>query len=178
MLYNFGFLVLWRPLLHDLCSRLRSPGNRSIDEDSDMTQDDAQFALACIKLASTSFSRSEGSLEYGAVNPGSWPVMYTLFQSVLYLVALLSLDDVAAQLSEIWRPALSGVQLLAACNCGDGCASPALDVLKVSAADARRLSGTDGAITSDCLNLDPDPQSGRPIHHRRGRHPGVGPAHL
>jgi hypothetical protein len=130
MLYNFAFLTLWRPLLIDLIiTRQTSSSN------SPPTQDDTQFALACIKLASTSFSRSEDTLQQhqGAVSPNSWPVMYTLFQSVLYLLVLLALEDVTEQLPEqIWRPAVVGLQLLAACRCRDGCAGPALDVLKVS----------------------------------------------
>jgi hypothetical protein len=159
MLYNFGFLTLWRPLLVDLCARL-AHGNET------MTQDDAQFALACVKLASTSFSRSEETLQYGAVSPNSWPVMYTLFQSVLYLLALLSLDDVATQLDQIWRPAVSGLQLLAACRCADGCAAPALNVLKVCSGSGLAMHyyvcSWNYRLTTE-LDI-------RPLHHGEPRH--------
>jgi hypothetical protein len=125
MLYNLSFLLLWRPLLLDLLVKGSSSGKVNV------SSDDVQFALACVKLADTCRIRSEELFQNRRINAFSWMVAYTSFLSEAYVLALLSIEGLASQLGDGWLPALGGIRILAVSACGDSCATHALQILKV-----------------------------------------------
>lgn len=126
MLYNFSFLMLWRPLLLELLSNMKEEDGFELDPN------DIQFALACVNLAETCHLRSEEMATKGRIKPFSWATVYTAFLSEAYVLALLSLEGLATRLRGDTYAALGGLRMLAASRCGVACATPALRVLKVS----------------------------------------------
>jgi hypothetical protein len=167
MLYNFSFLLLWRPLLLDLLTRGTSNGK------SQISPDDFQFAQACINLAETCRSRTEEASQEHRANVFSWSPIYTSFLSELYVLALLSVESLRPQLEcTNDLSALGGYRRLAASRCGDACATPAMDLLKVSRKGAIRMVEP----ISDMSSTDrSSPSSGERTTGRRPRHRSLDP---
>lgn len=124
MSYQFAQIVLFRPLLHYL--RIMADGGK-------ISLAQSQYALSCIKLASTTILRSEVMIKQGGVvHPGSWMTVYTIFLSVMCLIFLIAAHNGTSQPSEAWQRAAAGIRLIATCKCVDSCSSAGLRVLKVS----------------------------------------------
>lgn len=121
MAYQFSQIVLFRPFLHYLCT-MADGGSISLSE--------SQYALACIKVASNTITRSELALKKGVLSPASWISIYNVFLSVMCLVFLISAHHGTSQPSEAWRKAAVGIEILAAHSCIDDGASACLRILR------------------------------------------------
>jgi hypothetical protein len=122
MSYKFAQIILFRPLLHYL--RIMADGGT-------ISLVQSQYALVCIKLASTTILRSEAMIKRGVVHPGSWAAVYTIFLSVMCLIFLIAAHKGTSQPSEAWQRAAVGIRLIATCKCVDNCSAVGLRVLKV-----------------------------------------------
>ena len=91
----------------------------------------SQHALACIKIASTTITRSEIMHQRGLLAPASWSVIYTLFQAVMCLLFLIATHNGTARPSEAWKKGELGIRLLATMRCFDNGAVRCLWIIKV-----------------------------------------------
>ena len=121
MAHQFSQIVLFRPFLHYLCT-MADGGSISLSE--------SQYALACIKVASNTITRSEIALKKGVLSPASWISIYNVFLSVMCLVFLISAHHGTSQPSEACRKAAVGIKILAAHSCIDDGASACLRILR------------------------------------------------
>lgn len=131
MTYNFGRIVIYQPFLHYL---------RSVADGAALSKNQLQYALICIKIASTTITRSEAMMKKRLMCSASWISIYTIFLSVICLIFLIAAHTGTATPGEAWKKAETGIKLLAHCRCREGCATACLDVLKVSFSPFHGLS--------------------------------------
>ncbi|ETN41010.1 uncharacterized protein HMPREF1541_02943 [Cyphellophora europaea CBS 101466] len=165
MLYNFSCLVLWRPSLLDLCNKV------NMGKAFDLASSEVTFAGACIRSASATTSRSRELAQNGSLSPVSWPAIYTIFLSCVFLTALLPLDDLASGLDDMYRPLTEGLKLLVECRCGDAIASSSFQVLKMMISrlpDAQSIDvdGIEASASGSCGDHQQDIDMGE---HAPGR---------
>lgn len=123
MAYNFGQIVLYMPFIHNL---------RKIANGETPSKSQSRYALACIKVSSTTISHSEEIMKRGWLCSASWMSNYTIFLAVVSLSYLIAAHNGTSKPDEAWRKARSGIRLLCAVRCQDNVASPYLEILKVS----------------------------------------------
>ncbi|KIX08338.1 uncharacterized protein Z518_02994 [Rhinocladiella mackenziei CBS 650.93] len=130
MAFYFGQLVLFQPFLHYLVQMANGTA---------ITRTQSQHALACMKVAATTITRSEAMHQRGLLCPASWSTIYTLFLAVMCLLFLIATHNGTARPSEAWRKGELGIRLLAAMRCFDNGAVKCLLIIKML---IRRLSHT------------------------------------
>jgi hypothetical protein len=123
MTFYFGQFVLYQPFLHYLIQMANG---------APISRTQSQHALACIKIAATTISRSEVMLQRGLLAPASWSVIYTLFQAVMCLLFLIATHNGTARPSEAWKKGELGIRLLAAMRCFDNGAVRCLWIIKMA----------------------------------------------
>jgi hypothetical protein len=123
MTFYFGQLVLYQPFLHYLIPMASG---------SAITKMQSMYALACIKVAGTTISRTDVMHQRGLLGPASWSTVYTLFLAVLSLVFLIATHQGTSRPSNAWKKSERGIRLLAAMRCLDNSAVRCLAIIKVS----------------------------------------------
>src|ERR1700712_2532065 len=123
MAFYLGQFVLYQPFLHYLIQMANGLPIIRIQ---------SQHALACIKIASTTISRSEIMHQRGLLAPASWSVIYTLFQAVMCLLFLIATHNGTSRPSEAWKKGELGIRLLATMRCFDNGAVRCIWIIKVS----------------------------------------------
>src|ERR1700761_8415021 len=123
MAFYFGQFVLYQPFLHYLIQMANGFPIIKIQ---------SQHALACIKIASTTITRSEIMHQRGLLAPASWSVIYTLFQAVMCLLFLIATHNGTSRPSEAWKKGELGIRLLATMRCFDNGAARCLWIIKVN----------------------------------------------
>jgi hypothetical protein len=123
MAFYLGQLVLYQPFLHYLIQMANGLPIIRIQ---------SQHALACIKIASTTITRSEIMYQRGLLAPASWSVIYTLFQAVTCLLFLIATHNGTSRPSEAWKKGELGIRLLATMRCFDNGAARCLWIIKVN----------------------------------------------
>ena len=123
MAFYLGQFVLYQPFLHYLIQMANGLPIIKIQ---------SQHALACIKISSTTISRSDIMHQRGLLAPASWSVIYTLFQAVMCLLFLIATHNGTSRPSEAWKKGELGIRLLATMRCFDNGAVRCLWIIKVS----------------------------------------------
>lgn len=123
MAFYLGQFVLYQPFLHYLIQMANGLPISKVQ---------SQHALACIKIAATTISRSEVMYQRGLLAPASWSVIYTLFQAVMCLLFLIATHNGTLRPSEAWKKGELGIKLLATMRCFDNGAVRCLWIIKVS----------------------------------------------
>ncbi|EXJ55707.1 hypothetical protein A1O7_08636 [Cladophialophora yegresii CBS 114405] len=122
MAFYLGQFILYQPFLHYLIQMANGLPIIKIQ---------SQHALACIKIASTTITRSEIMHQRGLLAPASWSVMYTLFQAVMCLLFLIATHNGTSRPSEAWKKGELGIRLLATMRCFDNGAVRCLWIIKM-----------------------------------------------
>ncbi|EXJ76711.1 uncharacterized protein A1O5_01219 [Cladophialophora psammophila CBS 110553] len=122
MAFYFGQFVLYQPFLHYLIQ---------MADGVPISRTQSQHALACIKIAATTITRSEVMHQRGLLAPASWSVIYTLFLAVMCLLFLIATHNGTSRPSEAWKKGELGIKLLATMRCYDNGAVRCLWVIKV-----------------------------------------------
>ncbi|KAI1371804.1 hypothetical protein F4677DRAFT_449982 [Hypoxylon crocopeplum] len=107
MTYNFGHIILFRPLLHYL---------RIMADGGSISVMQSYHALACIKIASSTIVRSHEMVKEGLLLTGLWTSIYTIFLSVMCLIFLIAAHRGTVRPSQAWQRAAVGIRLIAAFN--------------------------------------------------------------
>lgn len=122
MAYYFGQIILYQPFLHYLTK---------MAEGATVLRNHSARALACIKIASKTITRSELILSRGGLCPGSWTSIYTIFQAVMCLIFLVAAHIGTSRPAEAWKRSEAGIRLLAASACVEGAATKCLLIIRV-----------------------------------------------
>ncbi|KAI0386518.1 hypothetical protein F5Y04DRAFT_124020 [Hypomontagnella monticulosa] len=122
MTYNFGHIILFRPLLHYL---------RIMADGGSISVTESYHALACIRIASATIVRSHEMMSQGLFLTGIWPSVYTIFLSVMCLIFLIAAHRGTSRPSRAWQRAAVGIRIIAAFKCVEDCSTGCLEVLKM-----------------------------------------------
>ena|SRR5271154_2217632 len=122
MVHNFGHIILYRPFLHYLAKPKTA-------QQSDQRQ--LRCALACVKIARRTLTKSEAMQQHSFLSPASWFSVYTIFLSIVTLVFYLAAQGDQKESSDIQKAAEAGVRILAGSECQDIGSKRCLDVLRV-----------------------------------------------
>ncbi|KAJ9602912.1 Gypsy retrotransposon integrase-like protein 1 [Cladophialophora chaetospira] len=133
MSFYLGQFVLYQPFLHYLIQMANGMPIPRIQ---------SQHALACIKIASTTITRSEIMHQRGLLAPASWSVIYTLYQAVMCLLFLIATHNGTSRPSEAWKKGELGIRLLATMRCFDNGAVRCLWIIKVGLSERALLAPT------------------------------------
>lgn len=123
MTFYFGQLVLYQPFLHYLIPMAKG---------SAITKTQSEHALACIKVAGTTISRTDVMYQRGLLCPASWSTIYTLYLAVSSLLFLIATHPGTSRPSNAWKKSERGIRLLAAMRCYDNGAVKCLQIIKAS----------------------------------------------
>lgn len=119
----FSELELFRPFLHYLCF---------MADGKSLPVVQSRYALACIKVASTTITRSQFLLSHtSSMALPTWSTTYTLVLAIMALVFLISAHAGTSRPGEAWKRASLGIQVLYAIRTTNDCASAGLEVLKI-----------------------------------------------
>lgn len=122
MTYNFGHIILFRPLLHYL---------RTMADGGSISVTESYHALACIRIASSTIVKSHEMMSQGLFLTGIWPSVYTIFLSVMCLIFLIAAHRGNSLPSRAWQRAAVGIRIIAAFKCVEDCSTGCLEVLKM-----------------------------------------------
>ncbi|KAI1613018.1 hypothetical protein EDD36DRAFT_465164 [Exophiala viscosa] len=122
MTFYFGQLVLYQPFLHYLIPMAKG---------SAITKTQSEHALACIKVAGTTISRTDVMYQRGLLCPASWSTIYTLYLAVSSLLFLIATHPGTSRPSNAWKKSERGIRLLATMRCYDNGAVKCLLIIKM-----------------------------------------------
>lgn len=124
MTYHLAQIILFRPHLHYL---------RDMYAGKAISVAESYFALACIKVASSTVVRAEEFYQQPQLLPQSysWLTIYTVFSSAMCLVFLVAAHPATTLPSIAWQKANSGIRIIAAMRCADDISATCLEILKV-----------------------------------------------
>ena len=88
--------------------------------------------MTCLTLAIASITQTETALHADMLDAASWPVMYTLFLSIVYIVGLRACEAEFLSAEQAGDHVASGLRLLKLCCGGNGVADHVLRLLQVS----------------------------------------------
>ncbi|KIW14164.1 hypothetical protein PV08_06945 [Exophiala spinifera] len=122
MTFYLSQMVLYQPFLHYLIPMARGLPT---------TKTQSEHALACMKIAGITISRSDVMYQRGLLCPASWNSIYTLFLAVSCLLFLIATHPGTSRPSNAWKKGERGIMLLAAMRCVNNGAVKCLLIIKM-----------------------------------------------
>lgn len=123
MTFYLGQMALYQPFLHYLIPMAQGLPTTKIQ---------SEHALACMKIAGITISRTDVMYQRGLLCPASWNSIYTLFLAVSCLLFLIATHPGTSRPSNAWKKGERGIMLLAAMRCVNNGAVKCLLIIKVT----------------------------------------------
>ncbi|KAJ9620348.1 Gypsy retrotransposon integrase-like protein 1 [Knufia peltigerae] len=122
MTFYLGQMALYQPFLHYLIPMAQGLPTTKIQ---------SEHALACMKIAGITISRTDVMYQRGLLCPASWNSIYTLFLAVSCLLFLIATHPGTSRPSNAWKKGERGIMLLAAMRCVNNGAVKCLLIIKM-----------------------------------------------